>query len=90
MKKLLLLTVAFGFLTACSSTKQAASTSESSTEKNSTYWQQHVDYKMDIVFFSKKNKFKGHQILTYKNNSPDTLNKVFYHLVNLLYFSHSY
>ena len=61
MKKLLLLTVAFGFLTACSSTKQAVSTSESSTEKNSTYWQQHVDYKMDIDMDVNNYQYQGKQ-----------------------------
>ncbi len=80
MKKLLLLTVAFGFLTACSSTKQAVSTSESSTEKNSTYWQQHVDYKMDIDMDVNNYQYQGKQTLVYTNNSPDVLNKVFYHL----------
>ena len=44
------------------------------------YWQQHVDYKMDINFFAEENKFSGHQELVYTNNSPDTLSKVFYHL----------
>ena len=44
------------------------------------YWQQHVDYKMDINFFAEENKFSGHQELVYTNNSPDTLYKVFYHL----------
>ena len=44
------------------------------------YWQQHVDYKMDINFIADSNKFIGHQELIYTNNSPDTLHKVFYHL----------
>jgi len=44
------------------------------------YWQQHVDYKMDINFFAEENKFSGHQELVYTNNSSDTLYKVFYHL----------
>ena len=44
------------------------------------YWQQHVDYKMDINFIADSNKFSGHQELVYTNNSPDTLHKVFYHL----------
>ncbi|WP_417557954.1 M1 family metallopeptidase [Mesoflavibacter zeaxanthinifaciens] len=80
MKKLLLLTIAFGFLTACSSTKQAVSTSGSSTEKNSTYWQQHVDYKMDIDMDVNNYQYQGKQTLVYTNNSPDVLDKVFYHL----------
>ena len=44
------------------------------------YWQQAVNYKMDIDFNVKTNQFTGTQELTYTNNSPDTLNKVFYHL----------
>lgn len=43
-------------------------------------WQQAVDYKMDIDFNIKKNQLNGKQKLTYYNNSPDTLYKVFYHL----------
>ncbi len=44
------------------------------------YWQQRVEYKMDIDFDTKKHQFKGTQTLKYFNNSPDTLNKVFFHL----------
>ncbi|MEE9439443.1 MAG: M1 family metallopeptidase [Saprospiraceae bacterium] len=44
------------------------------------YWQQSADYKMDIDFDVKKNKFKGEQIITYTNNSPDVLENIFYHL----------
>lgn len=44
------------------------------------YWQQAVDYTMDIRFDVKKHQFDGSQQLKYTNNSPDTLKKVFYHL----------
>lgn len=44
------------------------------------YWQQQADYDMNINFDVKKHQFNGSQKLTYVNNSPDTLNKVFYHL----------
>lgn len=44
------------------------------------YWQQSVDYNMDIDFNVKKNQFDGKQILKYTNNSPDKLDRVFYHL----------
>ncbi len=44
------------------------------------YWQQHVDYKMSVDFNIKNHSYAGHQTLTYTNNSPDTLDKVFYHL----------
>jgi hypothetical protein len=43
-------------------------------------WQQRVQYKMDIDFDTKKHQFSGIQKIIYKNNSPDTLNRVFYHL----------
>jgi hypothetical protein len=44
------------------------------------YWQQGVNYEMKIVFDTQKNQFSGNQRLTYTNNSPDTLYKVYYHL----------
>lgn len=43
-------------------------------------WQQEVNYKMKIDFDVDNHTYKGEQKLRYKNNSPDTLNKVFYHL----------
>jgi len=51
------------------------------TAQNSTnYWQQKVDYKMEIDIDVEKWQYKGKQDLLYTNNSPDTLHKVFYHL----------
>ncbi len=44
------------------------------------YWQQKVDYKMEIDMDVNTYQYKGKQELTYTNNSPDTLNRVFYHL----------
>ncbi len=44
------------------------------------YWQQKVDYKITVDFDDKKHQFEGFELLTYTNNSPDTLNRVFYHL----------
>ena len=44
------------------------------------YWQQEVNYKMVIDVNTKNHTYQGKQILEYKNNSPDTLNRVFYHL----------
>lgn len=43
-------------------------------------WQQRVEYEMDIDFDVNKHQFKGKQRLKYFNNSPDELNRVFYHL----------
>ncbi len=43
-------------------------------------WQQKVKYTMDIKLNVQTNRFTGKQKLVYWNNSPDTLDKVFYHL----------
>jgi hypothetical protein len=49
--------------------------------QNSTgYWQQHVDYEMEIDFDAKNYQYDGSQVLEYTNNSPDTLKRVFYHM----------
>ena len=50
------------------------------TAQNPNYWQQHVDYKMEIDMDVKTFQYKGKQTLVYTNNSPDVLDKVFYHL----------
>src|SRR5699024_10081260 len=44
------------------------------------YWQQHVDYKMEVDMDVEKYRYSGTQELEYTNNSPDTLQQVFYHL----------
>ena len=44
------------------------------------YWQQAVNYKMVVDVDVKNFKYKGSQKLIYTNNSPDTINKVFYHM----------
>jgi len=49
---------------------------------NPGYWQQHVDYKMEVDMDVKNYQYKGKQTLAYTNNSPDTLYRVYYHLFN--------
>lgn len=44
------------------------------------YWQQEVEYIMDIDVDAASNTFVGKQELTYHNNSDDELDRVFYHL----------
>ncbi len=44
------------------------------------YWQQHVDYTMDVSIDVKSFQYSGTQKLVYTNNSPDTLNRIYYHL----------
>ena len=47
---------------------------------NPGYWQQHVDYKMDVTMDVEKFQYSGTQELVYTNNSADTLKNVYYHL----------
>jgi len=43
-------------------------------------WQQAIDYKMIIDMDVDKNQYQGQQTIKYTNNSPDALDRVFYHL----------
>lgn len=43
-------------------------------------WQQRVEYAMNIKLDVRTHRVTGMQKLVYQNNSPDTLNKVYYHL----------
>ena len=52
----------------------------SMTAFSQDYWQQHVDYRMEIDFDTKNHQYDGTQVLKYTNNSPDKLDQVFYHL----------
>lgn len=77
MKKIIIaLTTAFT-LAACSSS-QSGTTAVSNN--NSTYWQQHVDYKMNVDMNVNNYQYTGDQTLVYTNNSPETLDRVYYHL----------
>jgi hypothetical protein len=44
------------------------------------YWQQAVDYTMEVSLDTDTALYEGTQKLVYTNNSPETLHKVFYHL----------
>ncbi len=44
------------------------------------YWQQKVDYIMEVTLDSETARYNGTQKLIYTNNSPETHHKVFYHL----------
>ena len=53
---------------------------QTSFAQNTSYWQQHADYKMEVSMDVKSYQYKGKQELVYSNNSSDTLKKVYYHL----------
>ena len=71
MKKTVFIVFFFSFISVFAQNKET-------TQKG--YWQQHVDYTMDIDVDVKKYQYKGVQKLVYTNNSPDVLNNVYYHL----------
>ena len=47
---------------------------------HSQYWQQEIDYKIEVDFDNINNQYRGIQKIEYTNNSPETLKKVFFHL----------
>ncbi len=49
-------------------------------QNSTSYWQQNADYKMNIDVDVENWQYKGSQEITYTNNSPDVLDRVFYHL----------
>ncbi|HPF09948.1 MAG TPA: M1 family metallopeptidase [Flavobacteriaceae bacterium] len=49
-------------------------------QNNTGYWQQEVQYTMSVEMDVQTWQYKGSQELRYTNNSPDTLNHVFYHM----------
>ena len=80
MKKIILGLSILSIVSCAASKKVEKSPVQKQTSASSTYWQQHVDYTMDIDMDVKTYQYKGIQKLVYTNNSPDVLNKVFYHL----------
>ncbi|HEA19894.1 hypothetical protein LCGC14_0666320 [marine sediment metagenome] len=54
--------------------------SVSTAQNNTSYWQQHVDYTMEVDMNVENYQYTGSQKLEYTNNSPDSLSRVYYHL----------
>ena len=48
--------------------------------RSKTYWQQNISYYIDVDFNHQNHQFDLTEKITYYNNSPDNLNKVFFHL----------
>ncbi len=49
-------------------------------QNSNSYWQQHVDYTMEVFMDVDTYQYQGTQKLVYTNNSPDALTRVYYHL----------
>jgi hypothetical protein len=78
MKKYIFLVFTSVFLASCIQVKEV--TFQQKKQVNSSYWQQHIDYSMNIDVDVKKHQYAGTQKAIYTNNSPDDLTKVYYHL----------
>ena len=44
------------------------------------YWQQKVNYDIDVELIDSVHQVSGHETITYINNSPDSLNYIWMHL----------
>ena len=44
------------------------------------YWQQRANYNIEVELDDKKHSLEGEEKIEYFNNSPDTLNKMYFHL----------
>lgn len=49
-------------------------------QNKTNYWQQHVDYTMEVDMDVDSFQYTGTQTLVYTNNSPDELKRVYFHL----------
>lgn len=80
MKKIILSVCCLSLLLACGTTSQVEAQNSTVKSNNTYYWQQHVDYKMEIDMDVESYQYQGKQTIVYTNNSPDVLNRVYYHL----------
>jgi hypothetical protein len=51
-----------------------------STIVQAQYWQQEIEYTMDVHFNDENHQYRGTSEIKYTNNSPDTLESVYFHL----------
>lgn len=49
-------------------------------QNNTSYWQQYIDYQMEVDMNVETFQYTGKQTMKYTNNSPDVLHQVFFHL----------
>ncbi|MFT6828890.1 MAG: hypothetical protein ACJAZV_002184, partial [Roseivirga sp.] len=57
-----------------------ANAQSKATRQDNERWQQAIEYYMEVDMDVKTNRLQGVQKVKYTNNSPEDLNKVFYHL----------
>lgn len=56
-----------------------------SGEPGASYWQQRVNYAIAASLNTKSARIRGRETVTYFNNSPDTLNRILFHLAQNVY-----
>ena len=80
MKQLIISLFSLLIFSSCGVAKKQTKTSGAFSDSKDCYWQQHVDYAMEIDMDVNNYQYKGKQKLVYTNNSPDVLNRIYYHL----------
>ena len=80
MKQLIIGLFSLLIFSSCGVAKKQTKTSGAFSDSKDCYWQQHVDYAMEIDMDVNNYQYKGKQKLVYTNNSPDVLNRIYYHL----------
>ena len=67
-------------LTAINVTVANVPVDKSATEKNDEYWQQFVHYQMEVALDPTTHLLTGTSRILYRNNSPDTLDRIYMYL----------
>jgi hypothetical protein len=80
MKNFLLIFSVLALVLACGAAEDPVQKTQPVSEVTDASWLQHVDYTMEIDMDVNSFQYVGKQKLIYTNNSPDVLNRVYYHL----------
>ena len=80
MKMRILTSIFFLYIGSAYLFAQEASTPSVKSAYTAGYWQQEVNYTMNVVVDAPAHQFTGEQRIVYTNNSPDVIDRVFYHL----------
>lgn len=80
MKNILMSLSVAACILSCGATEKPIQQKKTTNSETQGYWQQHVNYSMDIDMDVNSFQYQGKQTLVYTNNSPDVLNRVYYHL----------
>jgi hypothetical protein len=68
------------YLLYCFVTPATCQLNNNKQAQSSKYFQQNVDYKIDVTLNDVDNTLNGFEIINYTNNSPDTLRFIWFHL----------